>query len=160
MRDWQSTHDCASQTSMINVTVVPCLFILDKVILCLIYVKDSLFYSPKAEYINEIIQKLWESDMTLLKLKAALLASWVLCTTQWSKWRCRRSYSCPDGAYNRANYKGPRSQRWTWEIHPCCQFSEVLRLMRALRKCPTWSSEGRVGDGMVYSKLGVDIVST
>jgi len=32
----------------------PCLFISDKVI-CLIYVDDTLFYSPKPEYVDEVI---------------------------------------------------------------------------------------------------------
>jgi hypothetical protein len=49
-------------TSMEDVD--PCLFISDKVI-CLVYVDDCLFYSPKAEYIDEMIQKLRENDMTL-----------------------------------------------------------------------------------------------
>jgi len=44
--------------------VDPCLFISDKVI-CLLYVDDTLFYSPKAEYIDEVIQKLRNEDMDL-----------------------------------------------------------------------------------------------
>ena len=44
--------------------VDPCLFISDKVI-CWVYVDDCLFYSPKAEYIDEMITKLREDDMTL-----------------------------------------------------------------------------------------------
>ncbi|CAJ1948679.1 unnamed protein product [Cylindrotheca closterium] len=37
--------------------VDPCLFISDKVI-CLVYVDDTLFFSPKEEYINEAIESL------------------------------------------------------------------------------------------------------
>jgi hypothetical protein len=44
--------------------VDPCLFISDKVI-CLVFVDDCRFYSPKAEYIDDMIKKLRESDMTL-----------------------------------------------------------------------------------------------
>lgn len=42
----------------------PCLFISDKVI-CLLYVDDTLFYSPKPEYIDEVIQKLRDEGMDL-----------------------------------------------------------------------------------------------
>ena len=42
----------------------PCLFISDKVI-CLVYVDDTLFYSPKPEYIDEVIQKLRDEGMDL-----------------------------------------------------------------------------------------------
>ena len=42
----------------------PCLFISDKV-LCLVYVDDTLFFSPKQEYINAIVQKLRDSEMNL-----------------------------------------------------------------------------------------------
>jgi hypothetical protein len=42
----------------------PCLFISDKVI-CLVYVDDTLFYSPRPEYIDEVIQKLRDEDMDL-----------------------------------------------------------------------------------------------
>jgi hypothetical protein len=42
----------------------PCLFIFDKVI-CLVYVDDTLFYSPKPEYIDEVIQKLRDENMDL-----------------------------------------------------------------------------------------------
>jgi Reverse transcriptase (RNA-dependent DNA polymerase) len=42
----------------------PCLFISDKVI-CLVYVDDTLFYSPKMEYIDEIIEKLPQQEMDL-----------------------------------------------------------------------------------------------
>jgi len=44
--------------------VDPCLFISDKVI-CLVYVNDTLFYSPRPEYIDEVIQKLCNADMEL-----------------------------------------------------------------------------------------------
>jgi hypothetical protein len=47
-----------------QVDVDPCLFISDKCI-CLVYVDDTLFYSPKQEYIDEAIQKLWDSGMEL-----------------------------------------------------------------------------------------------
>jgi hypothetical protein len=42
----------------------PCLFLSDKCI-CLVYVDDTLFYSPKAEYIEEAIAKLKELGMEL-----------------------------------------------------------------------------------------------
>jgi hypothetical protein len=44
--------------------VDPCLFVSDKVI-CLVYVDDTLFYSPRVEYINEVIEKLKALDMDL-----------------------------------------------------------------------------------------------
>jgi len=44
--------------------VDPCLFISDKVI-CLVYVDDTLFYSPKQEYIDEVIEKLQDQEMGL-----------------------------------------------------------------------------------------------
>ena len=47
-----------------NDDVDPCLFISDKVI-CLVYVDDTLFYSPKEEYIDEAIAKLSESELDL-----------------------------------------------------------------------------------------------
>jgi hypothetical protein len=37
--------------------VDPCLFVSDKVI-CLVYVDDTLFFSPKQEYINEVVEGL------------------------------------------------------------------------------------------------------
>jgi hypothetical protein len=40
-----------------NPDIDPCLFVSDKVI-CLVYVDDTLFFSPKQEYIDEVIQKL------------------------------------------------------------------------------------------------------
>ena len=40
-----------------NQELDPCLFISDKVI-CLVYVDDTLFYSPKTEYIDEVVKKL------------------------------------------------------------------------------------------------------
>ena len=40
-----------------NPDVDPCLFVSDKVI-CLVYVDDTLFFSPKQEYIDEVIHKL------------------------------------------------------------------------------------------------------
>jgi hypothetical protein len=49
-------------TSMTDVD--PCLFVSDKVI-CLVYVDDTLFYSPKVEYINEVIDRLKALDMDL-----------------------------------------------------------------------------------------------
>jgi Reverse transcriptase (RNA-dependent DNA polymerase) len=42
----------------------PCLFISDKVI-CLVYVDDTLFYSTKEEYIDEVISRLKNSEMDL-----------------------------------------------------------------------------------------------
>jgi Reverse transcriptase (RNA-dependent DNA polymerase) len=45
-------------------SVDPCLFISDKVI-CLVYVDDTLFFSPKVEYIDEVIQQLRDSEMEL-----------------------------------------------------------------------------------------------
>jgi hypothetical protein len=42
----------------------PCLFISDKCI-CLVYVDDTLFYAPKAEYIKEAINKLKAIGMEL-----------------------------------------------------------------------------------------------
>ncbi len=42
--------------------VDPCLFISDKVI-CLVYVDDTLFYSPKQEYIDEVVNKLQDDGM-------------------------------------------------------------------------------------------------
>jgi len=47
-----------------NDDVDPCLFISDKVV-CLVYVDDTLFYSPKQEYIDEAITKLSESELDL-----------------------------------------------------------------------------------------------
>lgn len=44
--------------------VDPCLFVTDTVI-CLVYVDDTLFYSPKEEYINQVIQQLRDADMEL-----------------------------------------------------------------------------------------------
>jgi hypothetical protein len=40
-----------------NPDIDPCLFVSDKVI-CLVYVDDTLFFSPKQEYIDEVINKL------------------------------------------------------------------------------------------------------
>ena len=42
----------------------PCLFISEKV-LCLVYVDDTLLFSPKQEYIDDVISKLKAKDMTL-----------------------------------------------------------------------------------------------
>jgi hypothetical protein len=47
-----------------NPELDPCLFVSDKVI-CLVYVDDTLFFSPKEEYIDEIIQRLRDDDMEL-----------------------------------------------------------------------------------------------
>ena len=47
-----------------NKNVDPCLFISNKVV-CLVYVDDTLFYSPKAEWIKETIQKLQAEGMEL-----------------------------------------------------------------------------------------------
>jgi hypothetical protein len=44
--------------------VDPCLFISDKVI-CIVYVDDTLLYSPKEEYIDEILAKLEAEGMEL-----------------------------------------------------------------------------------------------
>ena len=49
-----------------NPDLDPCLFILDKVI-CLVYVDDTLFFTPKGEYIDEIIQKLRQDNMELIE---------------------------------------------------------------------------------------------
>jgi hypothetical protein len=51
-----------------NDNINPCLFILDKVI-CLVYVNNTLFFSPKEEFINEVIDKLSKSDLDLEVLK-------------------------------------------------------------------------------------------
>ena len=45
-----------------NESVDPCLFISEKVI-CLIYVDDTLLFSPKEEYIDEVIEKLSKSEL-------------------------------------------------------------------------------------------------
>jgi hypothetical protein len=42
----------------------PCLFMNDKVI-CIVYVDDTLFYSPKESYIQEAIEVLRKEDMDL-----------------------------------------------------------------------------------------------
>jgi Reverse transcriptase (RNA-dependent DNA polymerase) len=42
----------------------PCFFISDKVI-CLVYVDDTLSYSPKSEYIDDAIQRLKKRGMDL-----------------------------------------------------------------------------------------------
>jgi hypothetical protein len=47
-----------------NEAVDPCLFISDRVI-CLVYVDDTLFFSPKEEYINDIIEKLSQAELEL-----------------------------------------------------------------------------------------------
>ena len=47
-----------------NPELDPCLFMSDKVI-CLVYIDDTLFFLPKEEYINEIIQKLRSDKMEL-----------------------------------------------------------------------------------------------
>ena len=47
-----------------NPDLDPCLFISDKVV-CLVYVDDTLFFSPKEEYIDEIIAKLRADEMEL-----------------------------------------------------------------------------------------------
>jgi Reverse transcriptase (RNA-dependent DNA polymerase) len=47
-----------------QVDLDPCLFITDKVI-CLVYVDDTLFYASKAEYIDQVIQQIKDSDMDL-----------------------------------------------------------------------------------------------
>jgi hypothetical protein len=44
--------------------VDPCLFISDKVV-CLIYVDDTLLYSPRKEYIQEVVEKLRDAEMEL-----------------------------------------------------------------------------------------------
>jgi hypothetical protein len=46
----------------------PCLFISDKVI-CLVYVDDTLFYSPKAEYIDEVIKQLQDPNQCNMELE-------------------------------------------------------------------------------------------
>jgi hypothetical protein len=47
-----------------NDNIDPCLFISDKVI-CLVYVDDTLFFSPTEAFINEVIDKLSQSDLDL-----------------------------------------------------------------------------------------------
>jgi hypothetical protein len=47
-----------------NSELDPCLFLSDEVI-CLVYVDNTLFFLPKAEYIDEIIQRLRDNDMEL-----------------------------------------------------------------------------------------------
>jgi hypothetical protein len=47
-----------------NEAVDPCLFISDRVI-CLVYVDDTLFFSPKEEYINDVIEKLSQAELQL-----------------------------------------------------------------------------------------------
>jgi hypothetical protein len=47
-----------------NEAVDPCLFISDRVI-CLVYVDDTLFFSPKEEYINDVIEKLSKAELEL-----------------------------------------------------------------------------------------------
>ena len=42
----------------------PCLFVSDKVI-CLVYVDDTLFFSPEEKFIDEVIKKLSETDLEL-----------------------------------------------------------------------------------------------
>ena len=41
----------------LNPDIDPCLFVSDKVV-CVVYVDDTLFFSPKEEYIDELISKL------------------------------------------------------------------------------------------------------
>jgi hypothetical protein len=38
------------------VDIDPCLFISEKVI-CLVYVDDTLFFSPREDFINEVIEQ-------------------------------------------------------------------------------------------------------
>jgi len=45
-------------------TVDPCLFISDKVI-CLVYVDDTLFFSPKKEYIDDVITSLKDQQVAV-----------------------------------------------------------------------------------------------
>jgi hypothetical protein len=47
-----------------NEAVDPCLFISDRVI-CLVYVDNTLFFSPKEEYINDVIEKLSQAELEL-----------------------------------------------------------------------------------------------
>ena len=49
-------------TSQVNID--PCLFVSDKVI-CLVYVDDTLLFSPRAEYIDEVIEKLRKAELAL-----------------------------------------------------------------------------------------------
>jgi hypothetical protein len=42
----------------------PCLFLSDKVI-CLVYVDDTLFFSPKEEFIKDVIKQLLKADLDL-----------------------------------------------------------------------------------------------
>jgi hypothetical protein len=47
-----------------NVNIDPCLFLSDKVI-CLVYVNDTLFFSTKEEFINDLIDRLTKADLDL-----------------------------------------------------------------------------------------------
>jgi hypothetical protein len=47
-----------------NDNIDPCLFISTKVI-CLVYVDDTLFFSPKEDFINEVIDQLSKADLDL-----------------------------------------------------------------------------------------------
>lgn len=49
-----------------QVDVDPCLFISDKVI-CVLYVDDTLFWSPKSEWIDEVIEKLRNQEKVELE---------------------------------------------------------------------------------------------
>ena len=51
-------------TGFVSSTIDPCLFVSEKVI-CLVYVDDTLFYSPKKEWIDEAIEKLKAHKMEL-----------------------------------------------------------------------------------------------
>jgi hypothetical protein len=57
----QKLHSIGFQT---NEEVDPCLFVSDKVV-CLVYVDDTLFYSSRQEYIDEVIQRLRNAEMDL-----------------------------------------------------------------------------------------------
>jgi hypothetical protein len=61
-----STNSTIFLLFWILVLLLPyCLFISDKVI-CLVYVDDTLFFSPNEDFINEVIDKLSKADPTLL----------------------------------------------------------------------------------------------
>jgi hypothetical protein len=47
-----------------NIDIGPCLFISEKVI-CLVYVDDTLFFSPREEFINEVIEQLSKCELDL-----------------------------------------------------------------------------------------------
>jgi hypothetical protein len=47
-----------------NIDIDPCLFISEKVI-CLVYVDDTLFFLPREDFINEVIEQLSQCNLNL-----------------------------------------------------------------------------------------------